>query len=201
MARSRTVTALSDPRRLFGNLLQLGAVESVDLAHATCRVRVGDLVTGDLPWLTPRAGATRVWSPPVAGEQVLLLCPEGDVEGGLVLPALFSDAHPAPASDKRDLIAWADGAELSYDAEGAGLVLKLPDGRPLRITAPAGVTIEAPVAITGDVKVKGKTALDGDVTLTGKLTASDDVVAAGKSLKSHTHPGVQPGGGSSGPPK
>ncbi len=75
LARSRTVTALSDPRRLFGNLLQLGAVESVDLAHATCRVRVGDLVTGDLPWLTPRADATRVWSPPLAGEQVLLLCP------------------------------------------------------------------------------------------------------------------------------
>jgi phage baseplate assembly protein V len=195
------MTALSDPRRLIGNLLQLGAVESVDLGAATCRVRVGELVTGDLPWLTPRAGATRVWSAPAAGEQVLLLCPEGDVEGGLVLPALFSDAHPAPASDKRDLVTWSNGAELAYDADGAGLVLKLPDGRPLKITAPAGVTIEAPVAITGAVKVKGKTALDGDVTLTGKLTASDDVLAAGKSLKRHTHFGVQPGGGSSGPPQ
>ena len=107
------MTALSDPRRLFGNLLQLGAVKSVDLARATCRVRVGELVTGDLPWLTPRAGATRLWSPPVAGEQVLLLCREGDVEGGLVLPALFSDAHPAPASDKRDLITCSDGANTA----------------------------------------------------------------------------------------
>ncbi len=127
LARSRTVTALSDPRRLFGNLLQLGAVEPVDLAHASCRVRVGDLVTGDLPWLTPRAAATRVWSPPLAGEQVLLLCPEGDVGSGLVLPDLFSDAHSAPASDRRDLITWSDGAELVYDAEGGGLVLKLED--------------------------------------------------------------------------
>ncbi len=195
------MTALSDPRRLIGNLLQLGTVESVDLAAATCRLRVGDLVTGDLPWLTARAGTTRVWSPPAVGEQCLLLCPEGDVEGGLVLAGLYCDANPAPATDRRDVIAFSDGAELSYDASGAGLVLRLPGGRPLKITAPDGVTIEAPVTIKGVTRVEGDVSVSGKIAAEGDVTSDGDVRAGGKSLKTHVHSGVQPGGGTSGPPQ
>lgn len=188
-AWSGTVTAISDPRRLAGNLIQLGTIDHVDLAAATCRVRVGEIETGDLPWLAARAGTTRIWSAPSVGEQCLLLCPEGDMEGGIVLPGLFSDANPAPASAALDLIRFDDGAELSYDAAGAGLKLTLPGGRPLTIVAPAGISMKGPVKV------------DGKLDCTDTITAATDVVGGGKSLKDHVHTKVQAGGTISGPPQ
>ncbi|ENM1106132.1 phage baseplate assembly protein V, partial [Pseudomonas aeruginosa] len=63
--------------RLLENLIRLGIVAAVD--HATQRVRVqtGNLLTGWLPWLSPRAGADREWNAPSLDEQVLLLSPSG----------------------------------------------------------------------------------------------------------------------------
>ena len=55
-----------DPQQLIGDTVRKGTIESVDLAAATCRVRVGEIVTGDIPWFAPRAGDTRVWSPPTS---------------------------------------------------------------------------------------------------------------------------------------
>lgn len=60
----------------------------------------------------------------------------------------------------------------------------------VKITAPDGVTIDAPAAhFTGDVQVDGT------------LTADVDVIAAGKSGAHHTHGGVQAGGASTGGPQ
>lgn len=42
---------------------------------------------------------------------------------------------------------------------------------------------------------------DGDFHVTGTLTADVDVEADGVSLRSHVHTGVEPGGGTSGPPE
>lgn len=48
--------------------------------------------------------------------------------------------------------------------------------------------------------IKGATSIEGRVTITGKAEVSDDVTAAGISLTKHKHPGVQPGGGTTGAP-
>lgn len=42
--------------------------------------------------------------------------------------------------------------------------------------------------------------INGNVTLNGTMTASGDVIASGKSLKSHVHGGVSPGGSNTGAP-
>lgn len=53
----------------------------------------------------------------------------------------------------------------------------------------------------GGIEIKAATVtITGDLTVTGTATASVDVFGGGKSLKNHTHTGVTPGGGSSGPP-
>ena len=158
-----------DTNGLIGDLLRFGAIASVDLAAATATVQAGDVLSPALPWLE-WAGTFRTWSPPSPDEQVLLLCPEGDIAGGVILRGLFSNARPAPASDENPQIHGP-----------AGLVITLtPDG--LRIAAPAGVAIE------------------GNVAITGTLTASEDVIGGGISLKTHPHGGVQPGTGQSGGP-
>jgi len=183
------VSDLNDPRRLIGNLMRLGTIDSIDLAQGTVRVRVGGLLTGDIPFAAPRAGAVRIWSPPSAGEQVLLFCPEGDIEAGIILGALYSDAHPAPGSDGTFLIDFADGTRISYDPEAHKLAIALGEGGAAEITAPGGLTLNADVT------------LNGKLDATGQITSADDVVASGKSLTKHKHLQVQPGSGVSGAPQ
>lgn len=163
-------------------MLRLGRVIEVDLGRAMVRVAVGDIETHWIEIGTARAGATRIWSPPSAGEQVILFCPDGDVEAAFPFGALYSDEFPAPGNSARELIHFADGTVIAYDPESHHLEAILGDGGQVTITAPGGITI------------------NGDITLNGKLTASDDVLAGGVSLKSHKHVGVQAGSAMSGKP-
>lgn len=179
----------SDPEQLAGDILRLGTIASVDHAAATCTVQLGDLETGELPWITQRAGGIRMWSPPTIGEQCLLACPEGDLDAGIVLVGLYSDARPAPSTNPDlHLIEYPDGATIAYDSAAHSLTAILPAGGTARIAADGGITITGDVAITGDV------------TVTGQITASADVKAAGISLKNHKHGGVSGGSAQTGVP-
>lgn len=51
-----------------------------------------------------------------------------------------------------------------------------------------------------ELKPAEKVTVLGDVDVTGTVTAAVDVIGGGKSLKTHTHGGVQTGGGTTGPP-
>lgn len=166
-------------------LIRLATVASVDLAAARCTLRLADGddgETGPLPWLESRMGATRVWSPPTVGEQVLLLCAGGELGAGVILRGLFCDAFPPPGDSLTELILFGDGARLSYDPQAHALAFTLPAGATMAIEADGGI------------------AITGDITLTGKLSATDDVVAAGISLKTHKHSGVQAGAAQTGVP-
>lgn len=191
----RIMPRIIDPEQISGELLQLGTVASVDHAQHTCIVTIGDLETGDLPWLAGRAGAVRIWSPPSIGEQCAVLVPEGDLANGLVLLGLFSDANPPPSNDPDVVhIEMPDGAVLAYNHASHALQVALPAGGAATIDASGGTTWNGPVTFNNAVTV------NDDVTVNAKLTASTDVVGGGISLKSHKHPGVQSGGSQTGAP-
>lgn len=154
---------------LLGDLIRLGTIASVDLAAATATVAIGSVETPPLPW-AEWAGDFRSWRPPVEGEQVLVLCPEGDIAGGIIQRGLFTAARPAPSADSTPGLFGKGGLAITLT----------PDG--LQITAPGGVT------------------LTGNLTVTGTVTASEDVTGGGISLKSHKHGGVQAGSAQSGAP-
>jgi len=169
-----------DLPRLIGDLIREGVV--IARSGALCRVRIGDIETPGIPWLAGRAGKARIWSPPSIGEQVAVLCGEGDLARAIVLPGLFSDAHPAPADDDSFHIIFDDGCWIGYDPAKGEAMVALGDSTRLQV---------AP----------GKVRIDADLEVTGKVTADVDVIAAGKSLKSHKHTLVQPGQGVSGAPQ
>lgn len=154
---------------LLGDLLRFGTVETVDLAAATATVACGEVVSPPLHWLQ-FAGEFRLWSPPSKGEQVLLLCPEGDIAGGVILRGLNSTSFPAPASGANPQLHGKDGLIITLTSDG------------IQITAPGGV------------------AIDGNLNVTGLIAAGEDVVGGGISLKSHTHGGVQAGTAQTGAP-
>lgn len=173
-----------DINGLIGDLIRFGVVHSVDLANAVAVIEAGDIITPPLPW-TEQAGSFRTWRPPSVGEQVILLCPEGDIEGGVILRGLFSNSSPAPANDEYQHLYGADGLVITLTGDG------------LTITAPGGVTVDAAagVAITANVTISG------NVDVTGTVTASTDVVGGGISLKDHKHGGVQAGTAITGGPQ
>jgi phage baseplate assembly protein V len=187
------VAAMAGPvdfQRLIGDLAREGTVVSVDFVGGTCRVEFADdLTTGDIPWLSARVGKTRVWSPPSIGEQVAVLCPEADTSRGIVIGSLSSDTHPHPANDGSTRIEFEDGAWLGYDPNSGELTASLGSNGKATIVAPGGIRLVGPLTV------------EGDIDLQGSMNATGDVVAAGKSLKAHTHTGVQAGGAFSGPPK
>jgi len=182
----------ADTQRLLGDMLRLGTVKSVDFAAATCRVQIGDIETGDLPWLTGAAGDTHIWIPPSVDEQVLVLAPEGDTLAGLVLRGLPSNANPAPGDSRTVVLVFADGARLSYDPEAQKLDVVLPDGGTAKLVC--DVEIDGKLKVTGDVQ------LDAKLHAAGEIASDTDVKADAISLKGHKHGQVQPGGGQSGAP-
>lgn len=184
------MTTLEDLEHRLGDLLRLGTIAEVDARAAACRVRTGEIITGPLPWLAPRAGGVAVWSPPSVGEQCLLLCPEGDALCGLVLVGLFSNAFSAPASDPDlTVVQFPDGAQLRYHHGDHRLEALLPSGGTAQVKADGGLTIVGDVSITGNL------------TASGTVTGQTDVVGGGISLKGHTHGGVAVGQAKTGGPQ
>ena len=174
-------------------LIRYGTIASVDLAAARCVVKLDTgAETAPLRWIETRMGATRTWSPPSVGEQVVLLCAGGEIGGGVVLRGLVSNAHPAPGDSLTELVEFSDGAVVSYDPVGHALAIILPDGATATLTAPGGTTIN------GDVTINGDTTLNGDAHATGTITGDTDVIADGISGKGHTH--SEPQGGTGGAP-
>ena len=185
-----------DVPRILSNLIRYGTVAAVQVDPPRVRVAIGSLLTQPLPWCTARAGTVSWWSPPSVGEQVVVFSPHGDLAAGFVLPALHADHAPPPdgATRSNTMLAFADGARLSYDPDRHALTVSLPSGGTNALTAPAGVSIDGNVRITGDL------AIDGTAHASGDVTSDGDVRAGTISLTNHSHAKVQPGSGISGKP-
>ena len=173
-------------------LLRVGIVLSVDLTAARCIVRIGDpengaIETPGIRWGASRVGKTRIWSPPVSGEQVLVACPAGEIAAGIIITSIASNEFPPAGDSDPDRIRFEDGASLAYDANNSIMHLSLPAG--------GGIVIDAP-----EMTLTGNLVVHGDIGASGDIAAAGDVTAGTVSLKTHKHIQVQPGSGQSGAP-
>ncbi|MCU7064359.1 phage baseplate assembly protein V [Serratia ureilytica] len=199
-----------DIQRLVRNLIRIGTVSELDLERGRCRVATGGNLTDWLNWLTGRAGDARSWWAPSIGEQVLVLSLGGELETAFVLPGVFSDAHPAPsASAQAAHIAFPDGAVLEYEpATGALKAVGIKSAtieaaERITLTAPnitciasGKITLDAPEVectqqlTTGTIAIHQGGSMTGDLNHTGGSISSNGIV-----VHTHTHSGVQNGGG------
>ncbi|PLR33179.1 phage baseplate assembly protein V [Chimaeribacter arupi] len=226
-----THAQLSSLACTLGNLIRIGTVSEVDLTAARCRVTAGQNITIWLPWLTARAGRTRSWWAPSVGEQVLLLAIGGDLNTAFVLPAVFSDANPAPSASADAVhLAFPDGAMIEYEPETGALQVKgitsatveakeavsvtaetiTADARnsvtvtapQIRCVASSRITLDSPEVVCTQKLTTATLAVQQGGTLTGNLTHSGGTLSSnGIALHSHRHGGVYPGGAQTGGPQ
>ena len=103
-----------EQERRLDNVLRFGRILEVDYQNTTARVQSGNIQTDFLPWITPRAGDVRIWSPPKVGEQVLVLAVSGEFNTGVILPSLFASNAPNDSPDEFS-IHFPDDVVLKYN--------------------------------------------------------------------------------------
>jgi len=191
-------------RRLMG-IISIGKVKALDEGKARVKVAVGGLVTTWLPWLTRRAGGDREWWTPEEGEQVVLLSPCGDPALGVVLPAIYQTAFPAPGSSKDvHRVEYSDGAVIEYNRKTHTLTATIPGD--IEVSADGNINATAPkIKLTGAIDLIGPVTIEGALAQAGgaatfrttvmaqggissaTAVAAPSILAAGKEMKGHKH--------------
>jgi phage baseplate assembly protein V len=176
--------SLTEAHRKIANLVMIGTIIDVDALSGRSRVQIGELQTAKLPWLAPRMGNRRDWNPPKGGEQVLVLCHNGDPAQGLIVASLGSAANPNPSSNPRSFkTVYSDGTFVQIDLDTHEMSIGCAGA--VSLEAAGNVTIKtagkASVEAVGDIEAKSLSAvkaiapainLTGDVTITGSLTVT-----------------------------
>ncbi|MBC6685934.1 phage baseplate assembly protein V [Wolbachia pipientis] len=127
--------AISELNRKLANVIRIGIVKEIDCEKAKVRVKIGDIVTDYLPWITSKAGKDRDWSPPDIDEQVVVFSPLGELSLGVVLAGIYQEKYPAPENKKEiNSVKFQDGAKFTYDKEKHHLEIEVVD----KITLKAG---------------------------------------------------------------
>lgn len=122
-----SMTASEGDRR-NGNMLQLGEVIEVDPGAAKVRVKIGDLETDWIPWMS-KAGADHAWWPLEAGEWVVVGAPSGDMAQAIVLGSVPTGGFPAHGAAGTFRLSFGSGAYIEHT------------GGNLNIVAPGTITL------------------------------------------------------------
>lgn len=148
------------------------------------------------------------------GEHVACLMDE-NAENGVIVGAIYSKNETPGTVKGADIqgVEFEDGTTVQYNRSTNELTINCVGDvtvicQNANVEASTKVTLDTPdVEVTGNLTVggaidaTGNMSTSGTIEATGDITSSSgDVVATTISLKTHIHPGVQPGGGSTGTP-
>jgi phage baseplate assembly protein V len=170
---------IADLKRSQSNFIRPAVVVSFDPATNTT---IADFGTADAPAKThpvpvfTHAGAGKSWRPLKKGQQITLLCPDGDLSNAIALPGGFHDKNPAPSqSADEDIEAQRGTARLrSTDTaaflECGGSSVKVEDGA---ITLTAGKIILAGVYYLGGADASLPVAMKGTLDTGGNEDISN----------------------------
>lgn len=199
------ISELSDIRRRLENIVRIGRVAACDYQNARVRVRIGEVVTNWLPWLTTRAGGDLSWWAPEEGEQVLVFSPSGETALGVCLPSIYQSSAAAPSTDPDvSKVVFSNGSTVEHNRATGALRVEVPGGGLVKVVSGGNVSVEA----VGEITLKASKLLidapiehtGGDIETDSNVNSSAEITASGVALTSHIHSGVESGTKTSGPP-
>ncbi len=168
---------LTEIMRLISNLIRTGTVTEVDRKNWLCRVKVGELETNWINWLTLRAGGARTWWCPSLDEQVVVLSMGGNLETAFALPAIYSSEF-SPPSDSVDgcVTQYPDGGWFEYEpATGRWHVKGI---KSMVIEAAENITLKTSefVVEADNTRINSEVVINGAVTQGGGAMSSNGIV-------------------------
>lgn len=152
----------------LSNLIRTGHVTALQASPPRVRVRTGEIETDWLRWGERRAGVSaKTWSPPSVGEQVVLLCPEGDIRQAIAVCSLNSQANPAPADGANiERTVYGDGSVIDFDSATSTLTVNVGQGRVVVNCDAASITAASAVDLdTPQVRCTGKVSITDEATI------------------------------------
>lgn len=117
---------VTEANRRISNTIQLGVIDSVDYATGKARVKIGEILTSELPMVTTRAGQDRAWWPYEPGEQVCVFAPSGNLSAGVIMGALFGGAAGANGNSAVSATAWPYASRLDGWLKRHGMRSSMP---------------------------------------------------------------------------
>ena len=111
--------------RRLNNIIQIGTVTEVKSAErlALARVNVLGRVTDFLPVFMWANDFVKVWLPIRVGQQVAVLSPFGNANGGVILPSVYNKTckEPSEADDENVVVEFAKGVKIVCDGENINI--------------------------------------------------------------------------------
>lgn len=108
-------------QKQFNNMIRFGYIEDekdIDRERQSVRVKLGPtLKTGWLKFTSEKAGSVQVWNPPEAGENVVIICPYGEIPQGVVIRSFFTDPFPVSEPSANPSLQVGDDIKVSYDKD------------------------------------------------------------------------------------
>jgi len=179
---------VADMKRRESNYVRPGVVVSFDPATNSIVANIG---SGDAPVAThpvpvfTHAGSGLSWRPLKAGQQITLLCPDGDLSNAVALPGGFHDKNPAPSQS----------AAEDIEAQRGQSRLRTTDTAAYLETGSSSVKVEASQITLTAGGVTALLSATGLAITGGKVTHNGHDIGA-----DHVHTLVSIGSDLSGPP-
>ena len=142
---------LNDLARRLANLIRIGQIFAIDYEVAKARIKIGDLETDWLPWMTANSGENKNWNPPEIDEQVIVLSPCGELNQGIILPSLYRGNAPENSGDVQS-ITFADGSKISFDRSSGNLDLDIKGSATIKVAGNAEIEA-ANITLKGNVNL------------------------------------------------
>lgn len=199
-----------DIERRMSEMVSIGTVEEQNYSDPKAprvRVKIGNKVTGWIPWSSGSAGGNTDWEPLDKGEQVIMAAPSGDLSQAVILGTIHQNSAEAPDKDP-DVTArkWKDGSRQSYNRKSHAWNLTLNTAGTFVVNVgKSTLTIRnGSASLSTDsitlIATQSIACTTPKMTVSGDVIVGGDVVASGVSLVNHIHTGVKMGNQVSGPP-
>ena len=150
--------------------VMLGMLAEIDSARGRARATIGELNTDWLPYALPAASAgVSILRTPQAGEQCVIMCPDGELDNGVIVCGFATGDSAKTAQPEGDLRIVLTGDAVIEAAN-------------VQIAASGDATI---TATTATVKTTGDATIDAENV---EITASGDAVVEGNNIEITARP-------------
>ena len=129
---------LNDLARRLANIIRIGQIFEIDYEIAKARVKIGELETDWLPWITANSGNNKNWNPPEIDEQVIVLSPCGELNQGVILPSLYRGSASETYGETQS-ITFSDGSKISFNRSSGNLDLDIKGNATIKVMGNAQI--------------------------------------------------------------